>query len=238
MNLNNFEQKVYSQHGEDGATIKIVETIYKNLHNKYYVEFGADSGIECNTRILAEKFNWAGLLMDSGNENLDINLRREYITKENIIDLLKKYNVPYHINLLSVDIDYNDFYCAKEILKTHTCDILIFEYNASHLPNEDKIVIYNPSHVWDGSNYFGVSLLSWKKLANFYNYSLVYCDSTGTNCYFINNSLLKENYKEFDNIDNIDLLYRKPTYGNGPNGGHSQDLLNREYLDFKQAIEL
>ena len=54
--------------------------------------------------------------MDGGNENLKINLRKEWINKENIIDLFKKYNVPKNINLLSVDIDFNDFYCLKEIL--------------------------------------------------------------------------------------------------------------------------
>ena len=52
-----------------------------------------------------------------------------------------KYNVPEHINLLSVDIDFNDFYCLKEILKHYKVDIIICEYNSSHLPNEDKIII-------------------------------------------------------------------------------------------------
>ena len=100
------------------------------------------NGNECNTRILRELYKWNGLLMDGSYTNESINLKKEFITKENIVDLFIKYNVPKHINLLSVDIDFNDFYCLKEILKHYKVDIIICEYNSSHLPNEDKIIIY------------------------------------------------------------------------------------------------
>ena len=47
--------------------------------------------------------------MDGGNENESIGLRKEFIQKENIVELFRKYNVPHNINVLSVDIDFNDF---------------------------------------------------------------------------------------------------------------------------------
>jgi hypothetical protein len=72
--------------------------------------------MECNTRILREKYNWNGLLMDGGYENEAINLKKEYITKENIVLLFKKYNIPNKVNLLSLDIDFNDFYILHELL--------------------------------------------------------------------------------------------------------------------------
>lgn len=53
MDLNEFEKKIFSQNGEDGITMKLVELIYGDDHqNNYYVEFGVESGMECNTRIL------------------------------------------------------------------------------------------------------------------------------------------------------------------------------------------
>ena len=124
-----FEQKVYSQNGEDGITMKLIDLIYDgNNENKFYVEFGVENGSECNTRILREKYNWNGLQMDGNSENDSINLRKEFITKENIVSLFNKYNVPQNINVLSVDIDFNDFYCLKQILDNYTCDIIICEY--------------------------------------------------------------------------------------------------------------
>lgn len=237
--LEKYEQKIYSQNGEDGVTLKLIELIYNNdNNNKFFVEFGVQNGSECNTRILRERCNWSGLQMDGSNENLSINLRKEFIMKENILYLFNKYNVKENINLLSVDIDFNDFYCLNEILKHYTCDIIICEYNATHLPNEDKVVLYNKEQMWDYTNYFGASLLALNNLCTKYNYTLVYCDSKGVNCYFINNKILIENNLEFLNSGNVEKIYRYPKYSIGPNGGHSQDPYNRIYITSDQAITL
>ena len=233
INLNDYEEHIYSQNGEDGIVKKLIDFIYgDDKYNKYYVEFGVENGSECNTRILREEYTWTGLLMDGSNENNNINLKKEFLTKENIIDLFKKYNSPKNINLLCVDIDYNDFYLLKEILQEYECDIIIVEYNSTHLPNEDKIVYYNPTKMWDGTNYFGASLLSFNKLLNKYNYTLVCCDNKGVNAFFVNNKFI-DKIKTI-NIGNVNKLYKPPKYGNGPNGGHSEDKLNRKYLTFEE----
>jgi nucleoid DNA-binding protein len=219
--------------------MKLVELIYNdNNDNKFYVEFGVENGNECNTRILREKYKWNGLQMDGGHENDIINLRKEFIIKENIVELFVKYNVPKHINLLSVDIDFNDFYCLNEILKNYTCDIIICEYNATHSPDEDKIIIYDKNGSWDATNYFGASLLSFDKLAKKYNYSLIYCNENGVNCFFIHNDIIKQKKLEFKNFGDITKIYRSPRYGPGPKGGHRQDDHNRKYIKFEEAITL
>lgn len=238
MDLEVFEKKYFSQNGEDGITMKLVELIYDNNDDKFYVEFGVENGNECNTRILREKYKWNGLQMDGGHENDIINLRKEFITKENIVGLFVKYNVPKHINLLSVDIDFNDFYCLNEILKNYTCDIIICEYNATHSPDEDKIIVYDKNGSWDATNYFGASLLSFDKLAKKYNYSLIYCNENGVNCFFIHNDIIKQKKLEFKNFGDITKIYRSPRYGPGPKGGHRQDDHNRKYITFEEAIML
>lgn len=236
MDLNLFERKLFSQNGEDGITMKLVEMIYgDDNNNKFYVEFGVENGTECNTRVLMEKYNWKGLQMDGGNENAAINLRKEFITRENIVGLFKKYNVPQHINVLSVDIDFNDFYCLKEILANYTCDIIICEYNASHPSDDDKIITYNANGGWDGSNYYGASLLSLDKLGKKYNYSLVYCNDNGVNCFFVHNDVLKTKNIQIKNVGDIAQIYKPAKYGNGPNGGHAQDPHNRQYISFDEA---
>lgn len=239
MDLSVFEHKIFSQNGEDGVTMKLLQLVYNgNNDNKFYVEFGVENGMECNTRILREYYNWNGLQMDGSNENNGINLRKEFIMKENVVELFKKYNVPNHINILSVDIDFNDFYCLKEILTCYQCDIIICEYNASHLPHEDKIVIYDKNGRWDGSNYYGVSLLSLDKLSKKYNYSLIYCNANGVNCFLIHNDIIKNKNLQFKNIGDITKIYKFPLYGCGPNGGHIQDRRNRPFISFEEAIQL
>ena len=247
MDLSIFEQKIFSQNGEDGITMKLIELLYNgNNNDKFYVEFGVSDGTECNTRILRNKYNWNGLQMDGNHENDSINLRKEFITKENIVELFIKYNVPQKINLLSVDIDFNDFYCLKEILENYVCDIIICEYNATHLETEDKIVTYEKNGQWDGSNYFGASLLSLCKLGEKYNYSLVYCNQNGVNCFFIHNDIINNNlqFTAFKNeytqslYERCKLIYKPAGYGYGPNGGHLQDPYNRKYISFDEAINI
>jgi hypothetical protein len=237
MDISHFEKKIYSQNGEDGILINLIESLYDKDYKGNFVEFGVETGIECNTRILKEKYKWFGLQMDGSNEDITKNLYKHFVTKDNILDLFEKYNVPPLINLLSVDIDYNDFYVLKEILKKYTSDIIICEYNATHLPDQDKIVVYNELRTWDRTNYFGCSLLSLKKLLNDNNYSLIYCESKGINAFFIHNEILKSKNLNFKNIDNINLLYRYPKYGTGPNGGHKQDPLNRQYITYNDTIQ-
>lgn len=104
------------------------------------------------------------------------------------------------------------------------------------MPNEDKVVIYNESGRWDASNYFGASLLSLKNLLNKYNYSLIYCDNRGINAFFIRNDIINIKNLNFLDINQIEKLYKYPKYGNGPNGGHIQDILNREFVSSKDII--
>jgi hypothetical protein len=232
--ISSFENRIYSQNGEDGITEILLKLIYlKDTNNKYYVEFGVENGTECNTRILREKYNWTGLLMDGGNSNPDINLNREFINRDNVVNLFEKYNVPKHFQYLCVDIDSNDFYCVDEILKNYKTDIIVCEYNGTHLPTEDKVVKYKSTQVWDGSNYMGTSLLAITKLCNAHGYSLVYCDKRGVNAFFIRSDIPCA--KKFKNVDSVSGLYRAPTYGNGPNGGHPVDFKNRTYITSDEA---
>lgn len=236
IDLGRYEEKVYSQNGEDGVLKKIFEII--GVTNQYYVEFGTENGSECNTRRLREQDKWNGLLMDGGYENQNINLRKEFITADNINYLFQKYNVPKQFDLLSVDVDFNDWYIWKA-LDNYQSRVVVIEYNATHLPDEDRIVIYDPRR-WDGSNYFGASLLALYNLGISKGYSLVYADAKGVNLFFIRNDVIeacKVKGIEFFSINDVNAIYRYPAYSNGPNGGHPRDKLNRPYVDSLSILE-
>ena len=229
--LTKYENKIYSQNGEDGITLEIIKRL--NIENGYYVEFGTQDGNECNTRILREQYKWNGLLMDGFYENNNINLKKEFITRENVINLFEKYNVPKHFNLLSIDVDFNDFYILHKILQYYSMDIIILEYNAYFSPYEDSSIKYNPLGMWDGTNYFGASLLCFQKLLNKFDYNLVYTENKGVNAFFIKNNYVDK----FKLYDNIDILYNAAKYGNGPNGGHIIDARNRNFVTFKDIVD-
>ncbi len=99
--------------------------------------------------------------MGDFHENLNINLHKEFITAENINDLFKKYSVPTDFDLLSMDLDYNDFniWLALEIRPR----VVVIEFKPTHLAAEEKVVLYNPVYMWDQTNYYGARILSLYK---------------------------------------------------------------------------
>ncbi|MDT9225498.1 MAG: tetratricopeptide repeat protein [Limnospira sp. PMC 1279.21] len=234
INLYQHEKKIYSQNEEDGVIEKIFEVI--KTTNKYYVEFGVENGNECNTRNLRENYGWTGLLMDGGWENKEIGLYKEFITAENINHLFKKYDVPQEFDLLCIDIDYNDFYVWKSLDEIYQPRVVIIQYNASHLPMEDKVVKYEPNAVWDGTNYCGASIRALYNLGKHKGYSLIYAEKKGVNLFFVKSSILSTIEYSFKNTNNIFLLYNYPQYGSDIRGGHRQDGKNREYVSSVEIL--
>ncbi len=168
--------------------------------------------------------------MDGGYQNSSINLQQEFITAENINQLFSKYNVPDEFDLLSIDIDFNDFYVWKAISARYRPRVVVIEYNAKHLPSEDCVVLYDPMACWDKTNYFGASLLALYNLGKEKGYSLIYADTRGVNLFFLRDDLVEKSEVHFLNINDVTKIYNPPRYGAGPNGGHVQDPLNRGFI--------
>lgn len=139
--------------------------------------------------------------------NFPLDIKNEKVTAENIQQLFRKYNVPMNFDLLSIDIDYNDFWVWKSIVD-YSPRVVVIEFNSCIPPHESKVVPYDPDATWDGTNYFGASLLGLTKLGLQKGYTLVGCDSNGVNAFFCQTDLVSEL-----NIKNIDELYRPPMYG-------------------------
>jgi len=229
--LNIHERKKYSQFGEDGITLKLCGDIFGESKDGYYVEFGVQDGSQCNTRILRES-GWGGLMLDSGYENLPINLRKEFITKDNIVDLFKKYEVPNHINFLSVDIDGNDFYVLHKILKQYTVDVLVCEYNGFIGPDTDAVIEYDEHFSWDTTDYFGASLLAFTRLANKFELDLVGATCMGLNAYFVKKELTEKHLTKLSHINNVTEIFYPF------NGGRPKDKKNRKYLTSEEAMRI
>ncbi len=140
-------------------------------------------------------------------QSFQLNIKNEKVTAENIQNLFQKYHVPKTFDLLSIDIDYNDYWVWKAIID-YSPRVVVIEYNSSVPPSESRVVKYEPEARWDGTNYFGASLLALQLLGNSKGYTLVGCDNNGVNAFFCKDELVK-NFE----IDKIDLLYRPPQYG-------------------------
>jgi hypothetical protein len=204
-NLNKFEWRFFSQNGEDG----IIDAIFRIIGttNRFCVEFGVQNGRECNTRFLIERRFWNYLLMDSAS-SLPSNIRQEFITAENVNQVFQRHGVPKEFDLLSIDIDSNDYWVWKALTE-FSPRVVVIEYNASIPAEESRTIPYDPDAVWDGTTYFGASLLALKNLGEAKGYELITCDSRGVNAFFLRRDVLPDDYRSKE----IHEIYRPPRYG-------------------------
>lgn len=208
IDLRNHESKIFSQNGEDGILITIFK--YIKPKSRYFVEFGVQDGTECNTRYFREKLAWTGLTMDGKYENSNIGLRKHFVTRENILDLFSNYEVPKEFDLLSIDIDGNDWHLWNAILKEYSPRVVVIEYNPNFIPPDDRTIIYDEDFFWGKvphGAYHGASAQALFNLARFYNYSLVYIEKIGVNMFFVRDDILENLDITFKNTNKLDDLF-------------------------------
>ena len=110
------------------------------------------------------------------------------ITKDNVADVmtsaLQELDVR-GLDLLSLDIDGNEYYVMESIFKVVSPGSLRFEYNAK-FPYPMRVTIdYDAGHVWRQDDYHGASLGSLVELFERFGYRLLTCGSAWVNAFFL-----------------------------------------------------
>lgn len=201
----------FSQNEEDCITLEIIKRL--GLNNGYFVEFGVGDGTENNSIILLAA-GWKGFWF--GGEELaydvsssgKVDFQKVWITKDNIFDIYKSTNKI--ADIVSLDLDGNDFYLARELLSNNVKPkLFIIEYNSKFPPSIDFKIDYDSRNKWAGDDYFGASIKTFNTLFSSNGYRLVCCNLTGCNAYFVRN--------EFSNLFNdipnkLEDIYVEPFY--------------------------
>lgn len=112
-----------------------------------------------------------------------------WITADNIVDIFNEYRVPQSFDLLSIDVDGNDYWLWKSL--PHKARMVIIEFNSSLGPSESKVIPYSPDFLYNHDNYFGASLLALQKLGESKGYSLIWHNAP-FNAFFVMRELLPE----------------------------------------------
>lgn len=184
---NTNDKHIFSQFGEEPLWDYIFSRI--GTTNKFLVDFGA-GGLGCqmsNSRYLINK-GWQGLRMD-GEPDPDSDIKKEFITQENIIELFEKYKVPLEFDFLSIDIDGNDFWVLGKILQKYAPRLIVAEFNGTIPVGVSKAIKYNPNHTWQNNDYYGFSFEAGKKLAEEFDYAVIF-QLHSTNMYLVRKDLI------------------------------------------------
>jgi len=185
-------KKITSQDGEDG----IIEAIFDKLEitKGWCVEFGAWDGKHLsNTWNLWFNKGWNAVLIEGDQkrvkqleENISeypnvecLNCFVSYEGKNKLDNLLLRVDIPKEFDLLSIDVDGDDYHIWKALVK-YFPKVVIIEYNPTIMPGIDLIDL-------QGERNFGSSALALTNLAAEKGYCLIGC--TSTNMVFVKNEL-------------------------------------------------
>ena len=119
----------------------------------------------------------------------DIRTFREFVTPETAQTLFAQAGVPPEPDLLSIDIDGQDYW-VWEALDAYSPRVVVIEYNAA-LPAELRVVERKGiSRTGPAPRpYFGTSLGAMRALGDRKGYTLVHAELAGVNLFFVRNDL-------------------------------------------------
>lgn len=197
------EFKVYSQWGEDGIIDYLCQVI--SIPVKSFVEFGVEDYTEANTLFLLKHRNWRGLVIDGSAAHVDsirrgsvfwrydLQAHEEFITRDNINDIIAKNGFSGELGLLSVDIDGNDYW-VWEAIKCVRPTVVVCEYNSLFGPTAKISTPYKADFFRTSEHasnmYYGASISALNHLAESRGYRLVAGNSAGNNVFFVREDLL------------------------------------------------
>jgi len=195
-------RNVTSQYGEDGIIEKVLEII--SPKDKWCVEFGSWDGRKCsNTFSLIEKKGYSAVLIEADAKRYR-DLLKTYRGNPRVIPmhafvgfdqadcldrLLERTNIPTDFDLLSIDIDGNDYH-VWQAANDYKPKIVVIEFNPT-IPKNVEFVQPRDVRVTQGS-----SLLSISKLGKEKGYELV--AATTANAIFVDG----EHFPSFGIADN------------------------------------
>jgi hypothetical protein len=190
----------WSQNHEDGMIAEIFRRI--GVTSKTFLEIGVGDGSENNTTALLAA-GWRGWWIECDEKSCQsitqrlavmptlaarLQLRQAFAQPDEIGGLLANLGVPAEIDLFSLDIDLNTYHIWAALDKFRP-RVVVVEYNSGIPPELAWIHPFEREGVWDVTQDQGASLKAYELLGRQRGYSLVGCDLTGLNAFFVRDDL-------------------------------------------------
>ena len=172
--------RCFSQFEEDGKLLFIFAAL--GISTGTFVDIGAADGINSNCANLALNFGWCGVFIDGDARNISRGIDfygkhadswayppkfvHAMVTREGINDILRDASVPADVDLMSIDIDGNDYW-VWDAIECIAPKIVIIETHVE-FGARNIVVPYDRLYVYPGKHpdYHGASPKAMVKLAN------------------------------------------------------------------------
>jgi hypothetical protein len=185
-----------SQGAQDAILVEIFRHIPAANSPPFCVEFGFNAntltgGTGSNVASLVLERGWKALLLDADHENSSINLRREFLTPSNVLEVFARWEVPPNPDYISIDVDSTDLWLFRELLSKYRASVYSVEYNA-HFPVSMSVTLAESgTGAWQGNRAYGASLSALVAVAREHGYSLV-AVAAGLDAFFVRDDLIDD----------------------------------------------
>jgi hypothetical protein len=187
----NWVERLYELKGRD---------LYSQNGESYYLEYiaghigirfgccfdiGGGDGFYLSNILHLRNIGWTGFVFDKENGH-EINV-------ENVYKKISETGWGHSFDLLSIDIDGNDYWVLDEILSKSSPKIIVAEFNPAF--TDSRAIEYNPNHEWDGTDYYGFSFKAGLRLAEKHGYTVVF-QLANMNMFMVRNDFINVNVPE------------------------------------------
>lgn len=204
--IERYEFSLFSQNGEDGVLKYLFSEV--GFTSRLFLEFGF-SVVENNSLRLILHEGFGGVFIDGNDLPVrefnraaqsstisDVHAINSILNLGNLETTIVESGFPHEIDLLSIDVDGNDYW-FWEALVFLSPRIVAIEYNAG-LGSELAIVVPCDPHFdrltkHPSGHYFGASITSLEKSGKKKGFHLVGYGSEGINAFFVSENCLTEN---------------------------------------------
>jgi hypothetical protein len=211
--LEDHREDVHSQFGEDGMIRKAFEVLADG--SRWCVELGAwDGRYFSNTHRLMVEDGWSGVFIEADPERFRdlqatyganeravcLNAYARFSGSDTLDDLLASTEVPEDFDLLSLDVDGNDFHLWSSLTRFRP-RLVVVEFNAT-FPND-----VDWAQAADPDVHHGSSLAAFVRLGREKGYELL--ATSDFNAFFVRRDL----FDRFGIADNsIDAIHTNRAY--------------------------
>ncbi|WP_338243184.1 hypothetical protein [Aurantiacibacter hainanensis] len=205
--------RCYSEYEEDGIILYLLAAV--GFKTRTVVELCCGNGSECMAANLIINHGFKGYLFDGAKANvakarsfyrkqkecrfMTPEICQAWITRDNINQLLANAGATGEIDLLSLDMDGNDYYIweAIDVISPRVC---VFETH-NVIPGDLSLTIpYDETFfAWNKKgaevDFRSVSLAAMQKLSTAKGYTMVGGHKHGFNVFFVRNDLMNSHLK-------------------------------------------
>ncbi|MDR3792566.1 MAG: hypothetical protein P4L03_04205 [Terracidiphilus sp.] len=206
--------RCYSQFEEDGILLYVLSVI--GMKTRKVVEICCGDGDECMAANLILNHGYSGYLFDGDVESIrrarsfylrkkdcmlsQPSIQHAWITRSNVNQLLLDVGASGEVDLLSLDIDGNDYYIWEAISAINP-RLCVFETHNVIPANLSLTIPYTDDfYCWKKQgaerDFRSVSLLAMKKLSQAKGYRLIGAHRHGFNVFFLRNDIAQAEFPE------------------------------------------